>query len=151
MENPLYIILPIFFVAFPLFFIGVIFLISRMGWRKLAAQFEYTHQFDGEKIKLTSAGIGLSNYNNVLNTYVNREGIYMRPRFVFKLFHPAVMIPWKEFRDYNEGKMWFVNTATVLVGHDPQIKITFAGKSAKIFTEVYNNYSNGKSGNKKVY
>ena len=37
-----------------------------------------------------------ANYNNCMNGWVDRNGLYLQPTFVFKFFHPLVYLRWND-------------------------------------------------------
>lgn len=127
-------------VVFPLFFIRIIFLISRFGWYRLAKNYAYDGFFTGDPVKRLSMRIGTSNYNNVLQVKVNYEGIYIRPVFIFKLFHPAVMIPWKDIPEPEKKNSLLARRIYFETGKEKPVMIAMFGLSAKKFLDIYNQY-----------
>lgn len=138
--NPIYVIIPVFLIVFPLLFIGVIFLVSKFGWSRLRDKFEYEHEPYGENLGVTSVRIGLSNYNGVITIYLNKEGVYMRPKFIFKLFHPGILIPWSAFNSPNERSFLFQKSLSLKIQTEKPITITFYGKTAKAFIKAQQVY-----------
>src|SRR5690348_11958136 len=85
------------FAYFPFFFIGgwiaVTFIISRLGWSKLAYEYKTDPElFTGNKIGLISARINFTNYNNCLSLAYNDQGLLFKLIFLFRLFHPPILI-----------------------------------------------------------
>jgi hypothetical protein len=111
---------------FPFFLIGmfvfVIFLLSRKGWVDLAENYQYEGSFEGERVGVISAAINGVNYNNCLLLKYDEEGFYLRPIFVFRLFHKPLFIPWKAIRDIREKKIFFVELKELVIG-EPTIAI----------------------------
>lgn len=86
MPLEVYIVLG-FLLVFPAFWLGVIFLISRFGWADLAAYWQTNIHPNGEHFASTSARIGLTNYNGVLELWVSESGIFLEPIWLFRAGH----------------------------------------------------------------
>jgi hypothetical protein len=101
----------VFGYIFPFFFIGmwalITYIISKMGWADLVANYETTTSFPGHRLGIISASINGISYNNVLILRYNEEGIYLRPIWLFRLFHKPVLIPWKEIKEVRNRKFSF--------------------------------------------
>ncbi|OZC01967.1 hypothetical protein [Rubricoccus marinus] len=95
------ILLPLaFFVAFPLFWMVVIGLIGKTGWRPLAEAYPAERwPARGYKVSWQSGRVGAVNYSNALNAVATPEGLFLRPSFLFRVGHPPVCIPWAAFVD----------------------------------------------------
>ena len=37
-----------------------------------------------------------ASYNNCMNVWIDRDGFYMRPQLIFRLFHPMLRIRWDQ-------------------------------------------------------
>ncbi|MDJ1506675.1 hypothetical protein [Xanthocytophaga agilis] len=109
----LILVFPVFFVSI---FVGVIFLISQFGWARLASSYRNDSPFEGKHIGIITARINRVNYKNCLSLKCNEEGLYMRPILFFRLFHPPVLIPWKDIVDVKEKKILFFTTKKLTVG-----------------------------------
>lgn len=117
---------------FPFLFVGmfvlVIYILSRKGWYDLAMEFQYPEPFEGQRIGINSATINGVNYNNILLLRFNEQGLYMKPVFVFRLFHKPVLIPWNEFKSVRNKKILFFQVTELAVGN-PAIAIIQMKKS----------------------
>lgn len=113
-----------FVYLFPFLFAGmfvlIVFILSKKGWTGLASRYQYMDIFTGERVGIISAAINGVNYGNCLLLQYNRDGIYLRPVFIFRLFHPPVLIPWKEIKTVRDKKMLLVTVKELVVG-DPAI------------------------------
>jgi len=113
-----------FVYVFPFLFVGmfflVIFILSRRGWTDLASKYQYTDIFTGERVGIISANINGVNYSNCLLLQYNQQGMYLVPVFIFRLFHPPIVIPWKEIKTVRDKKMLFVSLKELVVG-DPAV------------------------------
>jgi hypothetical protein len=113
--------MPSFGYIFPFLFMGmwifVYYLMSRKGWDRLVEKFRANDSFHGTRVGVVSATINQSNYNGSLVLKYNYEGIWLRPVFIFRLFHPAVLIPWTEIKEVRDRKMFFVKLKELVIGN----------------------------------
>lgn len=118
---------------FPFFFIGmfvfVLFILSKKGWSDLASEYQLDNSFEGERAGVISVAINGVNYNNCLLLKYNDEGFYLRPIFIFRLFHKPLFIPWKAIRDIRDKKVLFVQLKELVIG-EPTIAIMQMRKPA---------------------
>lgn len=97
-----YLIVPLFLVAFPAIWCGVLFLLSRMsGWNVLAQHYRLRETFQGPTKGFQSAQIGYSawfpvQFRNALTVGAEPGHLYLKPMFIFAVFQPALLIPMKE-------------------------------------------------------
>lgn len=105
---------------FPVFFVGgfilVLYVLSKKGWLDLAAVYQTGDDFQGERVGIISASINGVNYNNCLLLKFNHEGLYLKPIFVFRLFHPPLFIPWKDIADVRDKKILFSQFKELVIG-----------------------------------
>jgi len=105
-DNPL-IIVAVVAVAMPLIFSFVIGLLSVVsGWHQMGKVYRTDKAPAGEHLSFCSARIGLVNYNNCLEYGIAEEGLYVRPFFVLRLFHPTLCIPWSEIESEPTTFLW---------------------------------------------
>ena|SRR5438270_636050 len=111
---------------FPFFFIGmfvfVLFILSKKGWTDLAREYQFEDLFEGERVGITSLVINGVNYNNCLLLKYNDQGFYLRPIFIFRLFHKPILIPWKDVKHVREKKIVFVKLKELVIG-EPALAI----------------------------
>lgn len=85
----------LFVFIFPIFWIGVLFLLGYIGgWASLAQTYHFTGLFQDERWSFQSARIGLVNYNRILTVGANQEGLYLKSLSLFQFGHPPLFIPW---------------------------------------------------------
>jgi hypothetical protein len=105
---------------FPFLFVGmwilVTFIISRVGWSDLAANYETINPFIGQRVGIISASINSANYNNSLIMKYNEVGIYLKPIIIFRLFHKPILIPWKEIKEVRYKKILLFSYEELIVG-----------------------------------
>ena|SRR5690606_17034734 len=110
-----------FTIFFPIFFVGffflVLYILSKSAWAHLADTYRYDRDFRGKKVGITSVRINGVSYNNCILLRFNHEGFYLRPVFVFRIFHPGVMIPWTEVQTVRDKKILFVKLKELVIGN----------------------------------
>jgi hypothetical protein len=122
------VVILVFWVAM---FCAIPFLISRLsGWSLLARRFRAAEPFYGESWSWQSARFrGWCNYNNCLKVGANPESFYLSIMQPFRLFQPALLIPWREI-EVETGKMFFgyYETAQFRIGTDERVTVRIYGK-----------------------
>jgi len=78
--------------------------------------------FHGTRIGLISASVNGANYNNSLVLKYNYDGIYLKVILPFRLFHPPILIPWKEVKYARDKKIFFIKLKELVIG-DPFIAL----------------------------
>ncbi len=118
----------------PVYIALVMWVLSRTsGWARLAQRFTASEPFIGESWGWQSARFrGWCSYNNCLAVGANQEGLYVSVMSIlmpFRLFHPALMIPWSEI-EVETGKMLFglYDTAKFRIGREERITVKIYGK-----------------------
>jgi hypothetical protein len=116
-------IFPVFFVALWSF---VLLLISRTsGWNALAQVYEAKEERQGDRRSMVSMAMGrrfLARYRNVMSLVRARDGLWMRPMWMFSLFHKPLFLPFSEMQaEY--GKMYFIETCTLRMKRAPDFRI----------------------------
>jgi hypothetical protein len=101
-----------------------VLMLSRLGWTALAAKYRSNDVIAGTRVGMISAAVNTANYKNSLVLKYNDEGMYLRPVFVFRLFHPPVFIPWREIVEVNEKSVLRGETRELVVGEPEVARIT---------------------------
>jgi len=85
-----------FLIVFPVFWICVVWLISRLsGWSRLALTFAATKPASGEVFPWTSARLRFSSsYSNCLTVTVSVAGIHIATWGLFAFGHQPLFLPW---------------------------------------------------------
>lgn len=98
-------IVAIFLVIFPLFWTGIVYLISRIsGWADIAKSFPGGDTAEGETVYFSSLRAGrMSAYSNCLTVTVSHRGIHIKPLIFFRPGHPPLFIPWDVVNDLRRG------------------------------------------------
>jgi len=122
------------FSFLPLVFIGmwvaVTFILSKFGWANLAAHYKTDQEFIGKRVGIISAWINWVSYKNALVLKYNDEGIYIKPFLIFRLFHPPLLIPWKDITEVQDKKVFFVGYKELMIGEPFVAKI-------KLYTSTF--------------
>lgn len=117
----------------PLYLVGmwllITYLLSLFGWKKFIPYFQTSDTAYGTKIHLVSAKIGRVNYNNCLKIEMNEHGFYIRPIFLFRLFHPTLFIPWKEISSVSKRSLIFSSHYRLSIGNPEIGTITLPKKT----------------------
>jgi hypothetical protein len=114
MMNDFAYLFPLFFI---LMFVGVLFVTSKKGWSDLAAVYRFDSSFEGRSIGLISLYINGAAYKNCLVLKYDHEGFYLRPVFVFRLFHRPLFVPWKDIKDIRSKKVVFTDLTELVIGN----------------------------------
>ncbi len=134
-------IVVIFFVAFPLFWVGMVFLISRLsGWGRLARSFAAERPVSGDVFNWCSARFGLfTNYSHCLTITVADDAIHMQPLALFKFGHAPLLIP-RRAVTYRRSSFFFMPRSELQIrtsdGAWP-LRITLYGKRLTDRLEVW--------------
>lgn len=110
---------------------ALIFALSRMGWALVARCYKHSGTFTGARVGIISAAVNTGNYKNSLLLKYNSEGFYLRPVFIFRLFHPPLFIPWTEIAAINDKSVMRGNTTELVVGHPELARITILESTFK--------------------
>jgi hypothetical protein len=114
--------MPAFFpYGFAIFFAGmwagVSFLLSRVsGWPSLAARYRVNAEPSGERLLWSSASVGGVSFRSCLNMCLSPAGLYMVPSLPFRMFMPALLIPWSDVSFEGFTKVLFFDFACLRLG-----------------------------------
>ena len=88
----------------------------------------------GEKWTMQSARMRwLTQYNNVLTIGADSAGLYMSPFVLFRIWHPALFVPWSEITDVRETQFLFIKFVEMRLGRVEEIPFRIrASLAAKI-------------------
>ena len=99
MSNPA-ILAPFgFLVGFPLLWIAIGFLLSRVsGWASLATYYATDTKPEGERYGSQSMSLGFSrflmaSYGNCITFHISETHLYLRPMILFRMGHKMLAIP----------------------------------------------------------
>ena len=101
------VLVPVFVVAFALFWTFVTFLISMFGWRSLAAEYRARAPFRGAVRSWASGYVGFARYNNVLAVGADPGGLSLAVNALFRAGSPPLFIPWEEVTEVRRASRLF--------------------------------------------
>ena len=125
---------PVIFIPF---WVLVCLIISLMGWRELSKKYRFNGKFKGISYGLTSGTINSINYRSSLVMKCNDQGLYLDVFFLFKFFHPAIFIPWKEIRHVQEQKIFFLYYTELTINTPSATKIKLYTNTFKKIEKTY--------------
>jgi hypothetical protein len=80
---------------FVLVWVGLLELLSRLGgWRRVADRYRATAVPEGRVFRMQHVAFGWLNYNGCVTIIVSPTGVYLSLWPLFRLSHPALLIPW---------------------------------------------------------
>lgn len=117
------------------FFSFILFVLSRFGWYAYARKYATLVKPQGQVLSYVSGRVNFVNYNSTLGIVYNKEGLYLHPELVFKLFHKPLFIPWKDIKYKGVQSFFIVKYAKLSIG-TPEIG------SIKIQFNVFEKFQN---------
>lgn len=121
-----------FLVVFPLFFAGMwlfsmYWMALASGWRLLAKRFRAQGEFPGQKWKMQSAHMRwLTGFNGCLTVGADKAGLFMVPFVLFRIWHPALFIPWTEITAREKTVFLFFNMIELRLGRSEEVPFTIS-------------------------
>ena len=108
----------VFLIVFPLFWSGIVYMISRLGgWSDLAKRYATQEPFSGTTFQMQSVTIGiLGNYRSVVTIGASDDGLYLNPLVFYRPGHPPLLIPWDDIEPRQARGLSFVE----MVSFSPQ-------------------------------
>src|SRR6267154_5082411 len=123
-------------IFFPFFFLGmwiaIAYWVALMGgWRLLAKRFRLQGPFLGETWHMQSASMRwLTNYNGALTIGADTTGLFIVPVFFFRVWHPALFIPWTEITATSRTQLYFFKVVELRLGRAEEIPFRIKGTLA---------------------
>jgi hypothetical protein len=115
-------LIPLF--AFPFIYVVVAYSIAAMGWSDLAARFrtDTPPPADARRMQWGSFG-GFGSYNNVLTVGASDAGLYLAVLFLFRAFHPPLLIPWSAIKSRTRQRYFLVMCDTLEIEGDSTVRL----------------------------
>ncbi|SHL77200.1 hypothetical protein [Hymenobacter psychrotolerans] len=123
--------LPLLFVpAFGAFWCLVVFLISRMGWSRLASMYAVAGvPATVDRETLTYLLIGTANYKNAARAGITPQGLYLTTWAIFFVGHPPLLLPWSAFGPVQEHTfLWSTPYTTAIRCGTVTVSFRFSSK-----------------------
>jgi len=126
-EDPGFLIIPLFFIIFPLFWMAIVKLISLFGWRKFVndRMMRTEPPLDAQQFSMQSMTIGgMGNYRNCMNAWIHHSGLYLKPMWMFSTGHPLIMLNWQDITAIEESRIMMANCYVLSFWKDlPKIRL----------------------------
>ena len=107
----------------------VIFILSLFGWRILANDYQTMGGPVGHSIgSMKSLRMNGINYNNIVNVRVGEDGLYFSMPFIFRLFHPPLLIPWNEIARVKRKNVLFSQYWKLYIGRSQSVAISIPNR-----------------------
>ncbi len=144
----------IFALGFPVFFVAMWLLAMRvmawLGWSKLQTAFQWDREVPAAARHFSWASMvigrfpGGASYRNAMNVWIDQRGIYLRPIFLFKLFHPTLHFGWDAIASVEVRKILLLETGQIHFRRDLPM-LSFRGRSARAVIEAWQAHGGGNS------
>ena len=116
-DLPVFPTLPIFFIV--LWCSVCVCLAYISGWRRLAVSYRAQGPPAGMRYIMQSGKVGPVYHRGSLTVYSSPTGLYLRPLLLFRLAHPALLIPWDALDRPRSWKFLWQDMLEVDVGTPP--------------------------------
>ena len=108
--------LPLFVVAFPIVWVGALYVVSMIGpWNFLARHYPHDETVRGTSYRFVSMSAGLVSYSNCLTVIANDEFPTIKPLPPFRPFHPPFTLPRSAIHDVLTARFLFFRTVSFSV------------------------------------
>lgn len=110
-------LIPVFLLAFTVFWFLIIALLARLGgWDNLASQYSASSTPASRIHSFQSGRFGIVNYSNCLGISCGASGLYLSVLLPFRFHHPPLQIPWADIRITDSQAGLFGTTARLEIG-----------------------------------
>src|SRR4051812_40053529 len=104
-------------VTFPLFWCGVLWLISFVdGWQGLARHYGTTLTPSGRLWTWQYGMVNWAGYNGALKLTANADGLFVETLWLFSFAHARLLIPWQDFHEVKIGYFFFRRQVRAKIG-----------------------------------
>ncbi len=119
-----------FLVVFPLFWCGVVWLLSRMGgWHHLATRYAAGNRpVAGACHGGVTGMVGGVSYRGVLTVHFVPEGFFLEVMVLFRIGHPRLFIPWAAVSGRQARRVLWWNAVSLSVGQPVISTVTLPAK-----------------------
>ncbi len=76
------------------------------GWRALSGDFAAGGPVSGETHSFQSGRLRIINYNGMLKIVLADRGLYLAVFFLFRPFHPPLLVPWTAITNVREHRLF---------------------------------------------
>jgi hypothetical protein len=119
-----------FLIVFPLFWCGVVRLLSEVGgWQRLARRYVAGDlAVTGERFRGVTGLVGAVSYRSVLTLHFNADGFFIEVMPFFRIGHPRLFIPWSEIGERIPSRTLWWKGERLSIGHPAIGTITLPAK-----------------------
>ena len=119
--------IPGMLAIFPVWWFFINYFISRFGWTGFAERYPAGDPppVGAVTFRRCNGKIGRwARYNSCLKVTPLGRGIHVVPRWMFRLFHPPLLLPWEGVRSVTEKRLLFIRRIVVQFEDQEQRKLT---------------------------
>ncbi len=98
--------------GFYAFVTAIWYVLTWFGWRRLA-RWRTQLAPSGKAFSWGTATIGLESFRPGINLWLNNDGMWLKPVFLYSLFHPPLFIPWSDIEQLSQPKDSLFNETIV--------------------------------------
>lgn len=104
--------------------------LALLGWRQLARDYRVAVVPVGPSLRVGQLKVGLVNYGGIVTATIAAGGLGLRTSFLFRIGHPAVLIPWAALAPFEERRFLWATTyrTTVQTRSGGQVRLQVADK-----------------------
>jgi hypothetical protein len=118
--------------GFPAFFSLILFVLSKIGgWNTLATRYRMDRPFQGSLWRNQFGFLGSTRYNGALTVGSGMEGLYLAVFFLFRPFHPPLLIPWGEVALGGRKQTLFGHLVEFRLGPEPLASLWLSDSLAR--------------------
>jgi len=125
------------FLVFPLLWVAVVAVLSFGGWQQLASRYRVANlPPDADVSSLGWARVGRVSYRNSLLVGACQEGLVFQVFFLFRFFHPPLLIPWSAVGSLQTTTSLWSTTYSIALSTGDTTSIVFRFNSSALLTAL---------------
>lgn len=135
------------FPAFALLWVTITYVISCSGWRRFSSRetSDVRIPVDAKPHRFQTLFIGGGRFRNAsykgcMNYYIDQSGLFLRPIFMVRLFHPALHIRWSDIKSISTQKVFIARWRNIDFVDDLP-SITIPGRTGRLIHETWCKYT----------
>jgi hypothetical protein len=125
------------FLLFPILWIVVTSVLSLGGWQQLASPYRVTSLPPDADVRLLGwAKVGWVSYKNILRVGACQEGLAFKVFFLFRFFHPPLLIPWSAVGRIQTSTSFWSTNYSIAISTGDQTSEVFQFTSSTLLSEL---------------
>ncbi|MGI4735715.1 MAG: hypothetical protein ACRYG7_11110 [Janthinobacterium lividum] len=125
------------FLLFPILWVVVSFGLSLGGWQQLASAYRVASLPPAADVRLLGwAKVGGVSYKNILRVGACPEGLAFNVFFLFRFFHPPLLIPWSAIGRIQSTTSFWSTTYRIALSTGDHTSETFRFTSPTLLSEL---------------